>query len=112
MTANCSRLCALQSTLAPTSSRVETEPVAVGIMATRAGRSTPGKPPSTILAVAIAAPVLPAEMNAEASPLRTSRNPTRMVESRLVRTACTALSSMEITSLAWQTEIGSEPAKG
>src|SRR5216117_3200522 len=87
-------------------------PTAVGITAASAGRSTPGNPPSTILAVAIAAPVLPAVTNPAALRSRTSRSPTRSDESRLARTAWTALSSIAITSLAWITWIGREAAAG
>ena len=83
-------------------------------MAVSAGRSTPASDPSTILAVAIAAPVLPAVMNPAARPSRTIFRPTRMEESRLERTACAALSSMLIHSLACTMKMGSRgflPAK-
>ena len=66
----------------------------------------PGSAPSTILAVAIAAPVFPAVTNPAARPSRTSRRPTRMDESRLARMASTALSSMVMTSLACTTSMG------
>ena len=112
MTANCSRLCGLLSTLAPTSKRLATVPIAVGNMAANAGRSTPGIAPSTIFAVAMAAPVLPAVMKPEARRSRTRRTPTRMDESRLARTACTALSCMLMTSLACTTSMGSPAAAG
>jgi hypothetical protein len=49
---------------------------AVGKTAARAGRSTPGIPPSTIFAVAMAAPVLPAVTKPTARPSRTNRTPT------------------------------------
>jgi hypothetical protein len=60
----------------------------------RAGRWTPANMPRTILAVAMAAPVLPAVKKPAAAPSRTMRRPTRMEESRLARTAWAALSSM------------------
>ena len=63
-------------------------------MVASAGRSTPESMPRTILAVAMAAPVLPAVKKPAALPSRTSLRPTRMEESRLERTACAALSSM------------------
>ena len=65
-----------------------------------AGRSTPGSAPSTILAVAMAAPVLPAVTKPLALPSRTSFRPTRMELSRLLRTACAAFSSMPMRSEA------------
>ena len=48
--------------------------------------------------IAIAAPVLPAEMNAAALPSRTSSAATRSEESRLRRKACEGLSAMPTTS--------------
>ena len=82
----------------------------------RAGRSTPASIPSTILAVAMAAPVLPAVkkpaalpgpwLEPETRPSRTMRRPTRMEESRLERTAWAALSSMVIHSLAGTMKTG------
>ncbi len=75
-------------------------------MPASAGRSTPGTTPCTILAVAMTAPVLPAETNPWAMPSRTSREATRMELSRLVRTARAALSSMVICSLACTISMG------
>ena len=112
MTANCSRLCGLQSTLAPTSSKMATVFTAVGKTAASAGRSTPGMAPSTILAAIMAAPVLPAVIKPAARPSRTSRSPTRREESRLARTAWTALSSMVMTSVAGTISRGSPAAAG
>ena len=90
-----------QSTLAPTSITTTGEPLTtVGKTPASAGRSTPGTTPCTILAVAIRAPVLPAETNPWATPSRTSRDATRMELSRFVRTALAALSSMVIRSRA------------
>ena len=64
--------------------------------AVSAGRSTPGSSPSTILAVTIAAPVLPAVTKPATFFSRTSFRPTRIELSFLVRTACAAFSSMPI----------------
>src|ERR1039458_5630301 len=50
-----------QSTLAPTSITTTGLPISVGKMPASAGRSTPCMTPCTILAVAMTAPVLPAE---------------------------------------------------
>ncbi len=69
-------------------------------MPSSAGRSTPGTTPCTILAVAMTAPVLPADTKPWAHPSRTSRDATRMELSRLDRTALAALSSMVTRSLA------------
>src|ERR1041385_7710284 len=77
-----------------------------------AGRSTPGSAPSTILAAAIAAPVLPAVTNPTACFSRTSRRPTCMLESFLVRTACTAFSSISMTCVAFTTSMGRLRAVG
>src|SRR5919107_621746 len=65
--------CGLHSLLAPTSKSSVGRPDLVGSMAASAGRSTPGSMPSTIFAVAIAAPVLPAETKPSACPSATSR---------------------------------------
>ena len=112
MMANCCRFCGFESTLAPTSMRMVAVPCAVGNTAASAGRSTPGIAPRTILAVAIAAPVLPAVTNPAALPSRTRRRPTRREESRLVRTDCAAFSCMPITSRALTTRIASLRQKG
>ena len=72
----------------------------VGKAPASAGRSTPGTTPCTILAVAITAPVLPADTNPCATPSRTRREATRMELSRFERTARAALSSIVMTSLA------------
>src|ERR1035441_4329467 len=101
MTANWTRLSGSQSTLAPTSSARDGLPVTVGTMVARAGRWTPANMPRTLLAVAMAAPVLPAVKKPRAEPSRPIRKPTRMEESRLARTAWAALSSMLIHSEAW-----------
>src|ERR1700733_7616504 len=106
ITANCTRLSGSESTLAPTSSSSDGVGRIVGRIVASAGRSTPASIPSTILAVAMAAPVLPAVKNPAARPSRTILRPTRMVESRLVLTACAALSSMLIHSLAGATKMG------
>ena len=54
----------------------------------------------TNMEMAMAAPVLPAEMNAEALPSRTSSAATRSEESHLRRRACEGLSAMPTTSEA------------
>ena len=66
MMANCAKWCGLHSEFAPTSSKSTGLADLVGINAANAGLSTPGNVPITILAVAIAAPVLPAETNPSA----------------------------------------------
>jgi len=101
ITANCSRLCALQSTFAPTSSSTHGFPVELGIGVASAGLSTPGSVPSTILAVAMAAPVLPAVTNPATFAFAHQLQPTRIELSFLVRTACTAFSSIPMRSEAW-----------
>ena len=100
MTANCASILASQSTLAPTSTSTTGVPSIVGNMPSSAGRSTPGTTPCTILAVAMMAPVFPAETNPWAHPSRTSREATRIELSRFDRTALAALSSMVTRSLA------------
>ena len=61
MTANCASMRGEQSTFAPTSTTTTGVPLSVGKADASAGRSTPGSMPCTILAVAITAPVLPAD---------------------------------------------------
>ena len=56
----------------------------------------------TNIAMAIAAPVLPAEMKADAVPPFTSSAATRRDESRLRRSACDGLSAMPTTCEAWR----------
>src|SRR5947208_667211 len=80
------------------------------IEAASAGRSTPGRAPRTIFAVAMAAPVWPAVTNPCARPSRTSRNPTRKEESRLERIDWAAFSRMPMTSLACTTSMGKSAA--
>ena len=75
-------------------------------MPARAGRSTPGTTPCTIFAVAITAPVLPADTNPWAAPSRTSREATRSELSRLDLNARPALSSMVTRSLACTISMG------
>src|SRR5208337_4532498 len=106
ITANCSRFCALQSTLAPTSRSTQGFPFEVGMGVAKAGRSTPGSAPSTIFAVAIAAPVFPAVTKPAALPSRTSFKPTRNELSRLERTAWAAFSSIPTRSEAWWMMMG------
>ena len=106
MMANCCRFCGLQSTLAPTSSMMVAVLAAVGNTVASAGRSTPGMTPRTILAVTMAAPVLPAVTKPLAVPSFTRRRPTRIEESRFCLTACAAFSSMVMNSEAWTTSMG------
>ena len=94
-----------ESTLAPTSSMTAL-PLRVGKAEASAGRSTPGNMPCTILAVAMTAPVLPAETTHCASPVFTRREATRMELSFLARTALPALSSIVICSEAWRISMG------
>ena len=74
----------------------------------RAGRR-PAARPSTNIAMAIAAPVLPAEMKADASPSRTSYggHPQRRVA--LAAEGLGRLSPISTTWEAWRTVIGSVP---
>ena len=62
-----------------------------------AGRSTPGSTPIVNIAMAIAAPVFPEEMNADASPSRTSEAATRIDESRFRRRAWDGWSPISTT---------------
>ena len=100
-------MCGEQSTLAPTSSTITgwVGPLEVGKRPASAGRFTPGTTPCMIFAVAITAPVLPADTNPAARPSRTSRDATFTELSRLVRTALVG-SSMVTFSLACTTSIG------
>ena len=114
MTANCNRCSALQSTLAPRSSMVVAPPVTLGIWPAIAGRSMPSSVLSTKRAIAISAPVLPAETAAWAAPSLTWLIATRIDESRLRRSATSSGSSIVTTSLAamtwmrvWSIEAGS-----
>src|SRR5947199_642149 len=87
--------------LAPTSRRT-VKRLRLGSTAAMAGRSTPRRTPTTNIATARAAPVLPAEMNALTSPSRTSSAATRNDESRLRRSACDGLSPIPTTWEAWR----------
>ncbi len=82
------------------------EPFTVGKTAASAGRVTPGTTPCTILAVAITAPVFPADTRPWARPARTNRDAILTELSFLVRTAVVA-SSMVMTSSAFSTSMGS-----
>ena len=93
------------SMLAPTSSRI-VRPRLLGSTTAMAGRSTPGSTPIVNIAMAMAAPVFPAEMNAAASPSRTSEAATRIEESRLRRRACEGCSPDSTTWEACRTVIG------
>ena len=104
--ANWASISALQSTLAPTSTMTAGLPVSVGKAVANAGRSMPGTTPWTIFAVAMTAPVLPAETTPWAWPSRTKRQATRMEESFLLRSDLPAESSIVTTSLACTTVMG------
>src|SRR5712691_10358930 len=75
-----------------------------------AGRSTPGKTPSTYIPMAMAAPVFPADTSASHSPDLQSSAATRSDESRLRRRACEAGSAIPTTWEACRTETGSSCA--
>src|SRR5512146_2396227 len=77
MMPNWSRFSGLTSGLAPMSSTTH-EPVAVGNITARAGRSTPRMRPRRNSAVTMAAPVFPAVTKASASPFLTRSMPTAM----------------------------------
>ena len=67
-----------------------------------AGRSMPGRVRSTNLAIAISAPVLPAETTPAASPVCTASMARRMLEPRPARSAVEGLSSAAITRSVWR----------
>ena len=69
ITANCTRFSVSHSTLAPRSS-ITLSPRRVGNSAAIAGRSIPGSVFNTIFAIAISAPVLPAETTQSALSVR------------------------------------------
>ena len=92
MTANWNRCSAPHSMLAPRS-RTTTGRAAAGITEAMAGRSMPGSVFSTILAMAISAPVLPAETAAAASPSLTALMARRMLVLRPWRSAVEGLAS-------------------
>jgi hypothetical protein len=75
-------------------------PLMVGITVAIAGRSMPGRVLRTKRAVAISAPVFPAETQASASPDLTRSIATRIEESFLPRNAEAGGSSIATTSLA------------
>src|SRR5215213_1252861 len=110
MIANCAMCSGLQSAFAPTSRSSVGRPDFEGSIAASAGRSTPGSMPMTIFAVAIAAPVLPAETKPSAWPSATSRAPTRMELLRLRRTAVATASSIEMNSGASTNQMPLSPS--
>src|ERR1700730_18166557 len=75
-----------------------------------AGRSTPGRTPSTNIPMAMAAPVLPADTRASHSPDLQSSAATRSDESRLRRRAWEGGSAIPTTWVAWRMEMGSSCA--
>ncbi len=99
ITANCTSCSGVQLTLAPRSSTVVT-PVRVGSCEAIAGRSMPGSVFSTKRAIAISAPVLPADTQACAVPSLTRLIATRIDESFFLRSASAGGSSISTTSLA------------
>ncbi len=90
----------MHSELAPTSSNSVGFAAFVGIIAASPGRSTPGSVPSTIIAVAIAAPVLPADTKPSAWPSLTSFIPILKELFFLRLTEVATGSSIAITSAA------------
>ena len=99
MTANWTSCCGVQLTLAPRSSAVVT-PLRVGSCEAMAGRSMPGSVLSTKREIAISAPVLPADMQACATPSLTRLTATRIDESFFPRSALAGASCISTTSLA------------
>ena len=102
ITANWTRLLALQSTLAPRSS-ITVSPRSVGNMPAIAGRSMPGSIRSTNFDTAIRAPVLPAETTPADSPLATASTASHMLERRPVRSTWLGLASPDTASVVWRT---------
>ena len=97
MTANWTSCSAVQLTFAPRSSAVVT-PLRVGSCDAIAGRSMPGSVFSTNRAIAISAPVLPADTHACAAPSLTRFTATRIDESFFRRSASAGGSSIATTS--------------
>ena len=87
-------------------------PLIVGKTPVSAGRSTPGNLPSTIFAIAMQAPVLPAEIKPSALPLATRRAQACMELSRFDRAAFAAWSSIVMRSGACSISIGRDFAEG
>ena len=100
MTANCTSQSACTSALAPASRSTVGVPPGTGTGVAIAGRATPVMRPMRNNALAIVAPVLPAEIIALALPSRTASAARTNVESRLVRTLLAGSSSIAMTSLA------------
>ena len=98
--ANCTSQSACTSALAPASSSTVGAMPGTGMMVAIAGRLTPLMRPIRSSADAIVAPVLPAEIIAEAWPSRTASAARTSVESFLRRTARPPSSSISMTSLA------------
>ena len=102
----------VESTFAPTSTTTTGVPLSVGKAEASAGRCTPRIMPWIIFAVAMTAPVLPAETKPCAPPSRTRRAATWIDEFFLVRTALAAESSMVMTSAAWRISMGKRVGAG
>src|SRR3546814_2465144 len=93
MTANWTRLVASQSVLAPRSSITTSLSPSDGSSAASAGRSIPGIVRSASFAIAISAPVLPAETAPPASPRFTASIASPIELPRPLRSAWLGLSS-------------------
>ena len=102
ITANCTRLVASHSVLAPRSSITDSD-FSVGSTAARAGRSMPGMVRSENSDIAIRAPVLPAETAALALPCFTASMAMPIDVVRARRRAWLGLSLMATTSSLWMT---------
>ena len=98
--ANCTSHSGCTSALAPASSSTVGVDPGTGIGVAIAGRFTPLMRPIRSSAEAIVAPVLPAEIIADALPSRTASAARTSVESFFVRTAAPGSSSIAISSLA------------
>ncbi len=96
--ANCTSSSGWTSAFAPASSSTVGGPSGTGMIVAIAGRLTPLIRPMRNSADAIVAPVLPAEIMADASPSRTASAARTRVESFLRRTALPPSSSISMTS--------------
>ena len=100
MRANCTNHSGCTSAFAPASSNTVGWLPGTGTGVAIAGRETPSMRPMRNNALAMVAPVLPAEIIALALPSRTASAARTKVESRLRRTDCAGSSSISMTSLA------------
>ncbi|CAB4791331.1 unannotated protein [freshwater metagenome] len=97
--ANCTNISGVHSALAPASTMTVGARPGFGSGVAMQGRTTPGRRPIRRSAAAIVAPVLPAEIIAEALPSRTSSAARTREESFFLRTPLAGSSSMPITSV-------------